>query len=65
MGSKIHSLMYIGLHLKHWLFLSHFTETWIFSKDSWKKNSIIKFHETVHVEQICSMQTDGQTAIHD
>lgn len=62
MGSKKQSLTYTGLHVKHPLFLSHFTETLIFLKDFFfgGGTSNTKFHETIHVEQSCSRQTDGQ-----
>ena len=39
-----HSKMYIGLRIKHSLFLSDFNETWIFST-YFGKCSNIKFHE--------------------
>jgi hypothetical protein len=38
--------MYIGLHVKHSLFLSDFNETWIYPyRFSKKKSSNINFHE--------------------
>ncbi len=57
--------MYIGLHVKYPLFLSHLNEIWIlltyFSKIlkhqiSWK---------SVRWEPSCSMRTDGQTGRHN
>ena len=38
------SSMYIGLHVQYPLFLSDFTETWIFLTDFWQIPNI-KFHE--------------------
>ena len=54
--------MYIGLHEKCPLFLSDFTETWIFLTDL-KKNWNIKFYENLSTRSrvfLCG-QTDRQT----
>ena len=49
--------MYLGLHVKCPLILSHFTESWIFSRGFRK---ILKFHEN-HPLGAESFHADGQT----
>jgi hypothetical protein len=59
--SEIWSKMYIGLHVKHPLFLSDFNETLILSADFTK---ILKYQislESVQWEPSCFVRTDGRT----
>jgi hypothetical protein len=52
--------MYIGLHVKYQLLLSHFNETWISSTVFFKK--ILKYRiprKSAQWEPSCSMRTDG------
>jgi len=54
--------MYIGLHVKHPLFLSDFNETWIFSKGFRK---IFKYQISWKLVQWGPSCSIGQTNIHD
>jgi len=62
--SEILSKMYIGIHVKHPLFLSDINETWIFFRQISEKYSNIKFYENPssgsQVVQ-CDRRTDGRT----
>ena len=53
--------IYTGLQVKYMLFLSDFSETWIYSTVFWK---ILKYHvlwKSVQWEPSCSKQTNGWT----
>jgi hypothetical protein len=53
--------MYIGLHVKYYLFYSDFNETWIFWADFRK---ILKYQiswKSVQWKQSCSMMINGRT----
>ena len=52
---------YVGLHLKHLLFLSDFNKTWIFWADFGKYSDIMKIRE-VGAEMF---HVDGRTDKHD
>jgi hypothetical protein len=47
-------------YVKYPLFLSHYTETWIFSTDLWKIPKYQVSLKSVQSEPSCSMRTDGQ-----
>jgi hypothetical protein len=52
--------MYIGLHVKYWLFLSEFYETSFLDTFS-KNDQISNIRKVPPMEQSCSMRTHGQT----
>jgi len=56
--------VYIPVHVKFSLRLSHFNETWIFSG---KFHIILKYHilwKSIQWEPSCSIRTGGQTKRH-
>jgi len=53
--------VYIHVHVKFPLFVSRFSENWIFSGDFWKYSNIKFYEKSIHWECSCSMRTDGQT----
>jgi hypothetical protein len=56
--------MYIGLHVKHILFLSDFNATWIFSTN-FQKIFNISNCTNIRLVGAESFHTDGQTDRHD
>jgi len=52
--------MYIGLHVKYPLFLSDFTEIWIFATYFRKILSYQISWKSAQWESSCSMRTDGR-----
>jgi hypothetical protein len=61
--SKILSRMYIRIHVKHPLLLSHFNET--FSREIFENIKMSNFMKFRSLEPRCSMRRDRQTDRHD
>jgi len=63
--SEILSKQYIGLHMKHPLFLSDINETWIFLIDFRKITKYQIWWTPYKWETSCSVRADGQTDRYD